>query len=65
DGVSLTINQVMRQKKRMVFKVFLIPHTLKLTNLKDRKVGDLVNLEVDWIARWSQTFVRNNKPQRG
>lgn len=58
DGVSLTINRVTRRKGGGVLKVFLIPHTLKVTNLKDRRVGDLVNLEVDRTLRRRQTLRR-------
>jgi riboflavin synthase len=48
DGVSLTVGGV----KANVFKVHLIPHTLKVTTLKYRKRGDEVNVEFDVIARY-------------
>ena len=48
DGVSLTVNSVDAQ----CFSVNLIPHTLSKTTLAQRKVGDLVNIEVDLIARY-------------
>ncbi|HPI39264.1 MAG TPA: riboflavin synthase [Pseudobdellovibrionaceae bacterium] len=47
QGVSLTINSF----SELVFTVGLIPETLKRTNLGLLKVGDLVNLEVDPMAR--------------
>jgi riboflavin synthase len=48
DGVSLTINEVDGCR----FGVNLIPHTVEVTTLGDRKVGDAVNIEVDLVARY-------------
>lgn len=48
DGVSLTINAVDARG----FAVGLIPHTLAVTTLGERRVGDLLNLEVDLLARY-------------
>ena len=48
DGVSLTINEVDGRR----FGVNLIPHTIDVTTLGDRKVGDAVNIEVDLVARY-------------
>lgn len=48
DGVSLTIGDV----KSGYFEVGLIPYTLEHTTLKDLRVGDNVNLEVDIIGRY-------------
>ena len=48
DGVSLTINAVDGHG----FAVGLIPHTLAVTTLGDRAVGDAINLEVDLLARY-------------
>jgi riboflavin synthase len=47
DGVSLTVTAVDTD----YFEVGLIPTTLKLTTLGHKGVGDLVNLEVDVIAK--------------
>ena len=47
DGVSLTIVEARPDK----FSVSLIPTTLEQTNLKQRKVSDRVNLEVDIISK--------------
>ena len=38
----------------------LIPHTLKLTNLGDKKPGDLVNLEGDMIGKYVLTLIRES-----
>jgi riboflavin synthase len=48
DGVSLTVNRA----KGRSFDVNLIPHTLKVTTLGRLKKGDIVNLEVDLVARY-------------
>ncbi len=48
DGVSLTVNEVMRSR----FCVNVIPHTLSVTTLGSARPGDLVNLEVDLLARY-------------
>ena len=48
NGISLTVNVVTTD----TFSVNLIPHTLAVTNLKDLKQGDRVNLEIDLVARY-------------
>ena len=48
NGVSLTVNVVSTD----TFSVNLIPHTLVVTNLKDLKRGDRLNLEIDLVARY-------------
>lgn len=48
DGVSLTLTEV----SDTGFSVALIPHTLEVTTLGQRKVGDRVNLEVDAVGKW-------------
>ncbi len=48
DGVSLTVNEV----DGTSFGVNIIPYTLAHTAWQDRKPGDLVNLEVDLLARY-------------
>ncbi|MGI5270770.1 riboflavin synthase [Nonomuraea sp. CA-218870] len=53
DGISLTVTTVDQGS----FGVSLIPTTLKLTTLGDRRVGDLVNLEVDVIAKYVERLV--------
>lgn len=53
DGVSLTVTSVSDHD----FSVSLIPTTLKLTTLGGKDVGDLVNLEVDVIAKYVEKLV--------
>ena len=48
NGVSLTISKV----KNHFFEVNIIPHTLKLTNLKNLKVKKTVNVELDIFAKY-------------
>ena len=49
DGTSLTVNEA----EGTLFSVFLIPHTLAVTTWGSRQEGDLVNLEVDMMARYA------------
>lgn len=53
DGVSLTVVEVTDAS----FTVSLIPTTLQLTTLGRREVGELVNLEVDVIAKYVEKMV--------
>ena len=48
NGVSLTISK----KKSKSFEINIIPHTLKLTNLKSLKANDLVNIEFDIFGKY-------------
>ena len=48
NGVSLTITNT----KKNYFNISVIPHTLKLTNLKDLKKNDLVNVELDIFGKY-------------
>jgi riboflavin synthase len=48
DGISLTVNAAGADR----FAVNVIPHSWRATNLAERKVGDLVNVEVDMLARY-------------
>ncbi|MGA9573598.1 MAG: riboflavin synthase [Lysobacterales bacterium] len=48
DGVSLTVNEVEDNR----FSICIIPHTLEVTTLGDLASGEVVNLEVDLIARY-------------
>lgn len=48
DGISLTLSLLPQNR----FQVHLIPHTVVLTNLKERRVGDLVNLEADMLGKY-------------
>lgn len=53
DGVSLTVSAVADD----TFSVSLIPTTLALTTLGRRAVGDVVNLEVDVLAKYVERLL--------
>ena len=55
DGVSLTLVDV----RPGGFQVMLIPHTLAVTTLGTRKVGEPVNIEVDILARYVRNALAN------
>ena len=48
NGVSLTVSKVMKQ----LFEITVIPHTLKLTNLKNLKINDMINVELDIFSKY-------------
>lgn len=52
-GVSLTIARL----EGDVATIGLIPHTLGMTTLEDRVVGDVVNLEVDVVAKYVERML--------
>lgn len=52
DGVSMTVNSVTDQADSTRFEVNVIPHTLSATTLGSLKVGDLVHIEIDTVARY-------------
>jgi riboflavin synthase len=48
NGVSLTISKVQNN----FFQINVIPHTLKLTNLKNLKINETVNVELDIFSKY-------------
>jgi riboflavin synthase len=56
DGVSLTVNAV---TKGDCFEVLLIPHTLDATTFGALCTGDLVNIEVDLMARYAARLIES------
>lgn len=58
DGVSLTVARLSSE----TFTVALIPHTLAMTTLGNRGVGDLVNLEFDVLAKYVETLLKPVAP---
>lgn len=60
NGVSLTITDVNDNS----FEVSLIPETIKNTNLKNLKTGDIVNIEYDLFAKYIQKFTNNKKESK-
>lgn len=54
DGISLTVNSVSKDG----FSVAIIPHSLEMTTLKDKKVGDRVNIETDILGRYVERLLQ-------
>lgn len=57
DGISLTVSQV----TDTYFKVSIIPTTINNTNLKSKKVGDLVNVETDIIGKYIFKYLNKSE----
>jgi riboflavin synthase len=53
DGISLTIAETSGD----TLAVWLIPHTLQITNLRDRRAGELVNLEFDLLGKYVEKLM--------
>jgi riboflavin synthase len=53
DGMSLTAAEVSDDS----FTIWLIPHTMEVTNLKKRQAGERVNLEFDMLAKYMEKLV--------
>ncbi|MBK6597982.1 MAG: riboflavin synthase [Proteobacteria bacterium] len=53
DGVSLTVNAVTDSE----FDVNIIPHTQQMTTLGQLRPGDLVNVEIDQMARYAERLL--------
>lgn len=54
DGVSLTV----AEKLRNAVRVSIIPHTIEHTNFKYLKAGSRVNIEVDVLAKYVESILR-------
>jgi riboflavin synthase len=53
DGISLTVADAGRDE----FSVWIIPHTRSVTALRERAAGDLVNLEFDLLAKYTEKIL--------
>lgn len=53
DGISLTVADVTRDS----FRIWIIPHTYEVTALRERKVGDLVNVEADLLGKYVEKLL--------
>jgi riboflavin synthase len=53
DGISLTVAAVSPKS----FRIWIIPHTYEVTALRERKVGDYVNLEADILGKYVEKFL--------
>jgi riboflavin synthase len=57
DGISLTVAAVRKKS----FRIWIIPHTYEVTALRERKVGDAVNLEADILGKYVERFLAARK----
>ena len=53
DGMSLTVADVLPEG----FRIWIIPHTLAVTNLAARLAGQRVNLESDLLAKYAEKLL--------
>ena len=53
NGISLTVSK----KTQKGFQSWIIPHTLKLTNLSKIKKNDLVNIEIDILSKYVKKYL--------
>lgn len=54
DGISLTVAGLAKKG----FRIWIIPHTWEVTALRERTVGDAVNLEADILGKYVEQFVK-------
>ncbi|WP_199608968.1 riboflavin synthase [Flocculibacter collagenilyticus] len=57
DGISLTVNDV----EQTQFKLTIVPHTAQETTISQLKVGSLVNLEIDVMARYVEKLLTHKE----
>jgi riboflavin synthase len=57
NGVSLTVNTVEDTADACLFDINIIPHTYEVTTMKQVKIGDRVNIEIDTLARYCERIV--------
>ena len=57
NGISLTISKVTKKG----FQIWVIPHTLKLTNLSLLKKDSLVNIEIDILSKYVRNYFNGKK----
>ena len=55
NGASLTISKI----TKIGFQTWIIPHTLKLTNISKLKKNDLVNIEIDILSKYVRNFIND------
>ncbi|MDD4553917.1 MAG: riboflavin synthase [Bacteroidales bacterium] len=55
DGISLTVVSV----DRNAFGVSLIPHTQSVTTLLNKQAGDLLNIECDIFAKYTEKLIHH------
>ena len=58
DGISLTVAEVVGD----VIRMWIIPHTWEVTNLRERKAGERVNLEADLLGKYVEKLISAREP---
>lgn len=53
DGISLTVADA----RKRGFRIWIIPHTWEVTNLREKKVGDALNLEADLVGKYVEQML--------
>ena len=61
DGISLTVASIIDSELR----VALIPHTLNSTTIGEKKSGDLLNVEVDILAKYAKKMLSGTNGDKG
>ena len=61
DGISLTIAQLSGNK----IGLSIIPHTWNHTTLRNKKIGDKINIETDVIAKYIEKLMKGNSDNKG
>ncbi|MFH0931660.1 MAG: riboflavin synthase [Candidatus Zixiibacteriota bacterium] len=59
EGISLTIAEL----KKSSFVVSVIPFTLKMTDLKEKKIKDIVNLEFDLLGKYVKRILESKEKE--
>ena len=57
EGISLTVAEL----KKSSFTVAVIPFTLQMTNLQDKRVKDMVNLEFDFFGKYVKRILEEKE----
>ena len=57
NGISLTISKLTNKG----FQIWVIPHTIKLTNLLKLKKSSLVNIEIDILCKYVRNYFNEKK----
>jgi riboflavin synthase len=43
------------------FRIWVIPHTYEMTALRERKIGDAVDLEADLLGKYVEKFITSSR----
>jgi riboflavin synthase len=59
SGISLTVGEV--NDETSVVTVWLIPETIERTSIATKKPGDVINIEVDVLAKYVERMMEQKK----